>query len=144
MKVAYTHRLSDADLTDLSNVRCTAHQFQDWVHDKQHEARVIVVGDRIFPVLIHAGSPPSRIDWRADYATLRYELIELPLAVENSVRHYMTTFGLLYAAFDFAIDGAGQWFFLEANTAGQYGFLETNTGAPISASLADLLAGGTS
>jgi hypothetical protein len=56
----------------------------------------------------------------------------------------MTAFGLAYAAFGFAIDATGKWFFLEANTAGQYGFLESNTGAPISASLADLLAGGAS
>ncbi|MGH3853242.1 MAG: ATP-grasp ribosomal peptide maturase [Pseudonocardiaceae bacterium] len=144
LKVAYTHRLDDGDLADLHNVSSTAHQFQDWVHDKHHEARVIVVGDRIFPVLIHAGSAASRIDWRTDYTALRYDLTELPAAVENGVRLYMTAFGLTYAAFDFAIDAAGKWFFLEANTAGQYGFLETNTGAAISAALADLLAGGVS
>lgn len=144
MKVAYTHRLTDDDLANLYNVASTAHQFQDWVEDKHHEARVIVVGDRMFPVLIHAGSPASRIDWRTDYPALRYELAELPVAVENGVRCYMAAFDLVYAAFDFAVDAADQWFFLEANTAGQYGFLETNTGAPISASLADLLAGGAS
>jgi hypothetical protein len=103
-----------------------------------------VVGDRIFPVLIHAGSAASRIDWRTDYTALRYELVELPIAVNNGVRRYMAAFGLVYAAFDFAIDAAARWFFLEANTAGQYGFLESNTGAPISSSLADLLAGGAS
>ncbi|MGH3827432.1 MAG: ATP-grasp ribosomal peptide maturase [Pseudonocardiaceae bacterium] len=144
LKVAYTHRLDDGDLTDLHNVSSTAHQFQDWVHNKHHEARVIVVGDRIFPVLIHAGSAASRIDWRTDYTALRYELTELPAAVENGVRLYMAAFGLAYAAFDFAIDAAGKWFFLEANTAGQYGFLETNTGAAINDALADLLAGGVS
>lgn len=144
LKVAYTHRLDDGDLANLDNVRSTAHQFQDWVHDKKCDARVIVVGDRIFPVLIHAGSPASRIDWRTDYTALRYELAELPVTVNDGVRRYMAAFGLAYAAFDFTIDAAGKWFFLEANTAGQYGFLETNTGAPISASLADLLAGGAS
>lgn len=144
LKVAYTHRLDDGDLTNLDTVASTAHQFQDWVRDKHHEARMIVVGDRIFPVLIYAGSAESRIDWRTDYTALRYELTELPVAVENGVRRYMAAFGLVYAAFDFAIDAAGQWFFLEANTAGQYGFLETNTGVPISTSLADLLAGGVS
>jgi glutathione synthase/RimK-type ligase-like ATP-grasp enzyme len=74
LKVAYTHRLTDEDLADLHTVNSTAHQFQDWVHDKHHEARVVVVGDRIFPVLIHAGSAASRIDWRTDYTALRYEL----------------------------------------------------------------------
>lgn len=144
LKVAYTHRLDDSDLANLDNVRSTAHQFQDWVHDKKCDAQVIVVGDLIFPVLIHAGSPASRIDWRTDYTALRYKLAELPVTVNDGVRRYMAAFGLVYVAFDFAIDAAEQWFFLEANTAGQYGFLESNTGAPISASLADLLAGGAS
>ncbi|MGH3783339.1 MAG: hypothetical protein ACRDRO_22655, partial [Pseudonocardiaceae bacterium] len=82
-KVAYTHRLDDGDLADLGNVGSTAHQFQDWVHDKHHEARVVVVGDRVFPFLIHADSAAARIDWRTDYRALRYELAELPVSVEN-------------------------------------------------------------
>jgi ATP-grasp ribosomal peptide maturase len=142
--VVYTHRLDSGDLTDLDNVGSTAHQFQDWVHDKHHEARLIVVGDRIFPVLIHAGSAASRIDWRTDYSALRYELADLPFSVENGVRRYMAAFGLIYAAFDFAIDATGKWYFLEANTAGQYGFLENHTSAAIGHALADLLAGGIS
>lgn len=142
--VVYTHRLDNGDLTDLHNVGSTAHQFQDWAHDKHHEARVIVVGDRIFSVLIHADSATSRIDWRTDYGALRYELAELPDSVENGIRRYMAAFGLVYASFDFAIDSTDQWYFLEANTAGQYGFLETHTGAPIGNALTDLLAGGVS
>ncbi len=142
LKVAYTHRLAESDLADLDNVGSTAHQFQDWVHGKRHEARVVVVGERMFPVLIHAGSPASRIDWRTDYTALRYELTELPGAVEIGVRRYMEVFGLVFAAFDFAVDDSGQWYFLEANTAGQYGFLETNSGAAISETLTELLAGG--
>lgn len=59
VKVAYTHRLDDGDLADLDAVATTAHQFQDWVHDKHHEARVVVVGERIFGILIHAGSAAS-------------------------------------------------------------------------------------
>lgn len=90
------------------------------------------------------GGVTDRLAHRLHCTALRYELTELPVAVENGVRLYMTAFGLAYAAFGFAIDATGKWFFLEANTAGQYGFLESNTGAPISASLADLLAGGAS
>lgn len=144
LKVAYTHRLAEGDLADLDNVGSTAHQFQDWVDGKQHEARVVVVGERIFPVLIHAGSPAARIDWRTDYTALRYEPTELSDAVENGVRRYMETFGLVFAAFDFSVDASGQWFFFEANTAGQYGFLETNSGVTISETLTELLAGGVS
>lgn len=111
--------------------------------EARREALVIIVGDRIFPILIHAGSAASRVDWRTDYAALQYELTGIPVTVEDGIRRYMAAFGLVYAAFDFAIDAAEKWFFLEANTAGQYGFLETNTGAPISNALVDLLTGGT-
>ncbi|MDQ2879823.1 MAG: hypothetical protein M3Y48_00795, partial [Actinomycetota bacterium] len=61
------------------------------------EARVVVVGDRVFPFLIHADSAAARIDWRTDYRALRYELAELPVSVENGVRCYMAAFGLVYA-----------------------------------------------
>ena len=62
--------------------------------------------------------------------------------MNDGIQRYMKAFGLVYAAFDFAIDADGKWVFLEANTAGQYGFLETHTGAPISDAMADLLAEG--
>lgn len=143
LRVAYTHRLNDGDLANLHNVASTAHQFQDWVGGKHHEARVIVVGDRLFPVLIHAGSPASQIDWRSDYAALTYRQTELPIAVETGLRRYMAAFGLTYAAFDFAIGAAERWFFLECNPFGAYGWLEDALDLPITAALADLLANGT-
>lgn len=92
----------------------------------------VLVRQHPLPVLIHASSAASQVDWRTDYTALQYELTGLPVTVEDGIRRYMAAFGLVYAAFDFAIDTAEKWFFLEANTAGQYGFLETNTGAPIS------------
>jgi hypothetical protein len=61
LKVAFTHRLTDRDLTDLRSVSTTATQVQRWV-DKSHEARVIAVGRRMFTVLIRAHSVPARVD----------------------------------------------------------------------------------
>lgn len=56
----------------------------------------------------------------------------------------MKTLGLIYAAVDFGVDRRGRFVFYESNSGGQYGWLEHNTGAPITAALADLLAGGAS
>jgi hypothetical protein len=56
LKVAYTHRLDTNDLADLRGVASCAHQLQHWI-DKTHEARVVIVGNRMFAVTIHAGSP---------------------------------------------------------------------------------------
>jgi hypothetical protein len=140
VKVAYTRLLDGDDLADLRGVDATTTQLQGWV-DKACEARILVVGDRMFTVRITAGSVASRVDWRADFAALSYEWIDTPLEVEDGVRAYMNALGLAYAALDFAIDRHGQFVFFESNGSGQYGWLEAQTGAPITAALADLLQG---
>ena len=54
----------------------------------------------------------------------------------------MKALGLAYAALDFGIaKDTGRFVFYESNSSGQYGWLEAQTGAPITAALADLLAG---
>lgn len=139
LTVAFTHRLSTAELADLTGVDATATQAQHWV-DKIHEARVVVVGERMFTILIRAGSDASWVDWRADYPALSYEWVDTPPEVEKGLRAYLDELGLTYAAIDFAIDADRRWVFLESNSSGQYFWLETHTGAPITAALSDLLA----
>ncbi|MFF5992892.1 ATP-grasp ribosomal peptide maturase [Prauserella flavalba] len=137
LKIAYTRRLDETDLDELDGVASTATQLQRWV-DKTHEARVLVIGDRMFTIAITADSPAARVDWRADFAALRYQLVDTPPEVEKGLRRYMDTLGLAYAAVDFAIEKDRFWF-LESNSSGQYGWLESQTGAPITTALADLL-----
>lgn len=141
LKVAYTRRLAERDLTELDGVATTATQLQQWI-EKTHEARVVVLGQRMFTITIHADSPAARVDWRADFAALSYRFIDTPPEIEKGLRRYMDSLGLAYAAVDFAIDTAGRWCFLESNSSGQYGWLEAQTGAPITAALADLLTRG--
>ena len=143
LTVAFTHQLTHADLSELAGVRVTATLVQQWV-DKIHEARVVVVGERMFTILIRAGSGASQVDWRADYPALSYEWIDTPPEIEKGLRDYMAQMGLRYAAVDFAIDTNEQWVFLESNSSGQYFWLEANTGAPITNALVDLLAEGAS
>ncbi|MGH3855322.1 MAG: MvdC/MvdD family ATP grasp protein [Pseudonocardiaceae bacterium] len=82
LTVAFTHRLTSTDMADLSGVDATATQVQQWV-DKTHEARVVVVDEHLFTILIQADSEASRGDWRADYPALRYEWIDTPPEVEK-------------------------------------------------------------
>lgn len=137
LKIAYTRRLDETDLDELEGVASTATQLQRWV-DKTHEARVVVIGDRMFTITITADSPQAKVDWRADFTALRYQLVDTPPEVEKGLRRYMDTLGLAYAAVDFAIEKDRFWF-LESNSSGQYGWLEAQTGAPITTALADLL-----
>lgn len=141
LTVAFTHRLESSDLDDLSGIDTTATQVQQWVK-KVYEARVVVIGERLFTILIRAGSEASRVDWRADYSALSYEWIDTPPEIEKGLRDYMARMGLTYAAVDFAIDADERWIFLESNSAGQYFWLEANTGAPITTALVDALTEG--
>ncbi|MPZ79476.1 MAG: ATP-grasp ribosomal peptide maturase [Actinophytocola sp.] len=140
-KLAYTRVLDADDVGDLRGIEATTHLFQRWV-SKSHEARMIVVGDEITTVAIHAKTAAGYVDWRTDYDNLRYELIQPPESVAAGVRGLMKDMGLAYGALDFVI-GPDGWTFLELNAGGQYGWLEDVTGAPITAQLADLLAKGT-
>ncbi len=139
-KLGYTRRLTTSDLADLSGIDVTAHQQQVWVN-KRRECRVVVVGDRVFAVAIHAGSEASHIDWRSDYPALSYQVVEPPDPVIEGVRGVMAQLGLVYGAFYFAVDQSDRWWFFEVNPGGVYGWLEYHTGVPITAALADLLAG---
>ena len=50
-----------ADLAGLSGVASTATQVQRWV-DKTHEARVIVIGERMFTTTIRTDSAKAKVD----------------------------------------------------------------------------------
>jgi ATP-grasp ribosomal peptide maturase len=139
-KNVYTRLLEDEDLTDLRGVEHTTHLFQRWV-PKAQECRVIVIGRHITAATVTAGSQQGYVDYRTDYANLRYELVDPPERVSTGIRALMSGFGLVFGALDFVITPAGEWVFLEINPTGQYGFIEHATGAPLTAQLADLLTG---
>jgi hypothetical protein len=140
-KTTFTQRLDASDLDDLRGVEVSAHQFQRWI-PKAYEARVIVVGERLFAAGIHAESAETRLDWRNDYSALRYDQVEVPPDVSAGVLEYCVELGLTYGAFDFVIRPDGEWVFLECNAGGQYGWIEDAIEAPITEALADLLAKG--
>ncbi|MGH3767078.1 MAG: hypothetical protein ACRDTX_18305 [Pseudonocardiaceae bacterium] len=103
-----------ADLDTLDGVDTTAHLFQAF-QEKRCECRVMAVGvDRLFAVAIHAGSSESYVDWRSDYAALRYEVIETPDHIRAGIARYLHAASLAYSAFDFVITPDGTWVTLEA------------------------------
>lgn len=140
-KIIYTTTLSDTDLTDLRGVSTTAHLFQEEI-TKVFECRVTVVGEECFTAAIHAHSPAARMDWRRHYDALEYSRIEAPTRVREGILAFMRHFGITFGAFDFAVDPAGEWHFLECNPCGHFGWIEAATGIPISEAIATLLAKG--
>ncbi|MGH3931818.1 MAG: ATP-grasp ribosomal peptide maturase [Pseudonocardiaceae bacterium] len=141
LQAAFTRRLEPAALDYLGGVETTAHLFQAFI-PKAFEARVTVVGEHIFGAAIHAGSDAARLDFRADYDSLTYSVLEPPEHVKAGIRAFMASFGLIFGAFDFAITPDDEWIMFECNPFGQYGWLENELGFPITQSLAELLAKG--
>ncbi|QSB14596.1 ATP-grasp ribosomal peptide maturase [Natronosporangium hydrolyticum] len=142
-RALYTHLLSGHDLEDLAGVEHTMHYFQAYI-PKTHDVRLIAVGPHQFAVAILSGSDTSRVDFRADYASLSYSVVPIPYQVAKGVEAFMDHFRISYGAFDFAADSDGCWWMLECNSVGQYAWLEDATGLPMSAAVADLLEKGPS
>ncbi|MDT0459980.1 ATP-grasp ribosomal peptide maturase [Streptomyces sp. DSM 41527] len=118
-------------------VRVTPHLFQARVR-KVADVRVLVVGRQVFAVRIDSGL----LDWRKDYSTLSYAVIDLPARVNKALLALLDHFGLVSGSFDLAVGPAGEHWWLELNPNGQWGWLEGPTGLDMSAAFADLLTQG--
>ncbi|MFF5533599.1 ATP-grasp ribosomal peptide maturase [Streptomyces cinerochromogenes] len=133
--VSNTVKVAEVALDDIDEtVAGTAHLFQQMV-DKTADVRVTVIGGEVFAVRIDS----DLLDWRTDYGRLRYTPVTPPPGVTDALYAYLARFGLVFGAFDFAVDREGRWWFLECNPSGQWYWLEPETGLPMLAAMADLL-----
>jgi ATP-grasp ribosomal peptide maturase len=122
---------------DYAGVAGTASCLQDTV-DKVFDVRVTVVGEQVFACRIDG----EVLDWRfADQDMLGWSPVRLPGPVHTGVLAYTRAAGLVFGAFDFAVD-ADRWWFLECNQGGQFGFAEIRAGLPIAQAVANWLARG--
>ncbi|MFV0132797.1 ATP-grasp ribosomal peptide maturase [Streptomyces sp. HMX87] len=128
-------KVAEVAVEDIDDrVAGTAHLFQQRI-DKTADVRVTVIGTQTFCVRIDSGL----LDWRTDYSALAYTPMEVPPGLEAALHRYLDHFGLVFGAFDFAIDREGRWWFLECNPSGQWYWLEPETGLPLLAAVADVL-----
>jgi glutathione synthase/RimK-type ligase-like ATP-grasp enzyme len=138
LKIIYTSPVGDPVALGEPSLSLTAHMFQEQIV-KKYEARAVVVGDHIFAVAIHADSPAGRVDWRADYDSHSYEVIELPPPIREGLLALHRKLGLVYGACDLALDTDGNWVFFETNQVGEWGWLAEECGIPVASALADIL-----
>jgi ATP-grasp ribosomal peptide maturase len=101
---------------------------------KRADIRLTCVGTRLFAA--RKTAEPGQVDGRYGDTGHAWEAVPVPERVGRSVRDYVAFAGLAYAAFDFAEDEEGIWWFLECNQGGQFGFVELETGQPISEAVA--------
>ncbi|AVH61436.1 hypothetical protein C4B68_26215 [Streptomyces dengpaensis] len=101
---------------------------------KRADIRLTCVGTRLFAA--RKTAEPGQVDGRYGDTGHAWEAVSVPERISKSVHDYVALAGLAYAAFDFAEDEDGIWWFLECNQGGQFGFVELETGQPISEALA--------
>jgi ATP-grasp ribosomal peptide maturase len=133
----YTSPVTAADLADDA-IRHTAHLFQEQL-PKAFEVRLTVVDDQFFPAALTARSIAGQIDWRSDYDAIDYAVTDVPEPVRRGMRELLSGLGLAFAAADFVVSPAGEWFFLDLNPNGQWAWIEQETGLPICSAIADAL-----
>ncbi|HZG07849.1 MAG TPA: hypothetical protein VEZ70_02605 [Allosphingosinicella sp.] len=99
--------------------------FQALVPDKR-DVRVIAFDGQCFAAELDDSDHRSIVDVRDAIRsrTIRYHPIDVPQIIQQRIMAYLRGLELEYGAFDFAIDAAGEWVFLECNEAGQFLFLE--------------------
>ncbi|MDC0767025.1 MvdC/MvdD family ATP grasp protein [Streptomyces sp. HD] len=122
---------------DFSTVAAGPALLQRYVH-KRADIRLTCVGTRLFAA--RKAAEPGQVDGRYGDTGHPWEPVPVPDRIGKSVHEYVTLAGLAYAAFDFAEDEDGIWWFLECNQGGQFGFVELETGQPIAAEVALWLA----
>lgn len=105
---------------------------------KRADVRLTSVGVRLFAA--RKVSAPGQVDGRYGDTGHAWEPVEAPERIARAVHAYTESAGLAYAAFDFAEDDEGVWWFLECNQGGQFGFVELATGQPIAGAIASWLA----
>ncbi|MFI6007791.1 MvdC/MvdD family ATP grasp protein [Streptomyces sp. NPDC051243] len=105
---------------------------------KRADIRLTSVGTRLFAA--RKTAEPGQVDGRYGDTGHTWVPVPVPDRIGKSVHEYVTLAGLAYAAFDFAEDEDGIWWFLECNQGGQFGFVELESGQPIAETVALWLA----
>ncbi|MFI2719652.1 ATP-grasp ribosomal peptide maturase [Streptomyces collinus] len=122
--------------SDFSGVAAGPALLQRYV-PKRADVRLTCVGSRVFAA--RKTAEPHQVDGRYGDTEHTWQPVAVPDRIRRSVHDYLDRAQLAYAAFDFAEDEDGFWWFLECNQSGQFGFVELETGQPISEAVAQWL-----
>lgn len=139
--MVFTSRVTEAAMERLDGLRFGPCILQQFIH-KAWEVRATVVANQVFAARMDtAGVEGAEVDWRVapDFDAIAHSPAEPPEHVRRGCVEMCREFGLRFGAFDFVVDAAGDWYFLEVNPNGQWAWLEDLAGLPISRALADEL-----
>jgi glutathione synthase/RimK-type ligase-like ATP-grasp enzyme len=141
-RLFFTRLLNDDDVAALATIGPEPYLLQRLI-PKQYDLRVTIIGEELFAVRIDSQvDSESSVDWRrGDANELNHEAIDLPRDVAERCLALIKSYGLVFAAVDFAVDPEGRHVFFEINPSGQWAWLEERAGVPLRGRLAALLAG---
>jgi hypothetical protein len=122
---AYTAIMPEPSAEHRAELEICPQIFQSLVSNKR-DVRLITFGSHCFAAELDGATHRSVVDVRDAIRSfaVKYRPIAVPGDIQRKVAAYLEALGLQYGAFDFAIDEAGEWVFLECNEAGQFLFLE--------------------
>jgi len=121
----YTSEVLAEHLEHLDEARLSPTIYQELI-PKRFDIRVTIVGERIFAAAIDSQrDPAARVDWRrTDDPNLGHQRIDLPVALEATLRLLMRKLGLTFGAVDLVLTPEGEYVFLEINPNGQWLWLD--------------------
>lgn len=133
--VLFTNRVTEELMAEKERLRSSPVILQRLV-PHQHELRITIVGDAIFPAEVIS---ESGLDWRR--GKIMVSPYVLPPDIQDLCLRYVRLLGLQYGCIDMIVTPDDQYVFLEINPNGQWDFVEKRAGLPIGKAIARLLTG---
>jgi glutathione synthase/RimK-type ligase-like ATP-grasp enzyme len=131
-------RLRDQELARLDDVAWCPTQFQRYVAGREH--RVHVVGTEVFAVEVVCEADDYRYPAAAD-AEPEIAATQIPAALADRCRRFAAAHALHLTGIDLRLGTDGEWYALEANPSPAFTYYEEASGQPLTAAVAELLAG---
>ncbi|EFK96470.1 hypothetical protein LDC_1500 [sediment metagenome] len=136
----FTTRIDVGNNPDPSSIRMVPIIIQEEIK-KSYELRITVVDNTIFPCKIESqNSPKTQLDWRRyDFDRVPHSRVELPTNISAKLLMFMKSFGIHFAAFDFAVTPDDEYVFFEMNPNSQWVWIEHYTDLKITDELIEAL-----
>ncbi len=124
--VIYTQQFKKIHEKFLDEIQSCPVLFQEMI-PKILDVRVTILDGIIVSTGLSAKEHDGtqRLDVRRDnMSNVNYSSLKMPDDVSASVRSYINSYGLRFAAIDFGITNSGKWVFFEINPNGQWAWLD--------------------
>lgn len=142
-EIIFTNEITREQITNAGNEIALAPCIFQQKMDKSYEARVTIVGEKIFAVGIDSQTDEiTKVDWRRNQNRDMYFKMKLSSQTEKALLNFHQKAGLVFATYDFIITPDNKEIFLECNPGGQWLWLEEILDIEISMYLAKVLAEG--